>query len=128
VIRTLLFLLCVTTYAIAGPPPKRAALDPFGNGYMGIYRDTTQELLVERLEKGGPAEKAGVLPGDVLYEVGGIQPQTFEEVRGVIGDLRPGTKVPIIVKRGEQKISLTLTLGERPESTRRPVGIEEDEK
>ncbi|MER3466744.1 MAG: S41 family peptidase, partial [Armatimonadota bacterium] len=53
-------------------------------------------LLVTRVIEGGPAEKAGIKVGDLLFEADGKPIRGVEDVRG-----EEGTKVKIRVRRGE---------------------------
>lgn len=125
--RSLMIVLLAAAGAAAAPVPKGPPLDPFGNGYLGVYRDDHDELRIDRVVEGGPAEKAGVQAGDQLYQVGPIQPTTFKQLQEVIGGLRPGTRVPVTVTRGDKKVSLVITLGERPEGLgqqQRPIFVE----
>lgn len=121
--RSLMIVLWAAAAAAAAPVPKPPPLDPFGNGYLGVYRDDQDELRIERVVEGGPAAKAGLQAGDVLYEVGPVQPTTFKQLQEVIGGLRPGTRVPVVVTRGDKKVSLVITLGERPENLNRPPPV-----
>jgi len=70
-------------------------------------------LLVVNVESGGPAEKAGVLLGDVLFEVGG---ETVERV-DTIQDSLAAAKIDDVlqiraIRAGEIK-PLSISLGER---------------
>ncbi len=115
-IRAVIIVLLMAATAWAAPVPKPTPPDPFGFGYLGVWKNTDDELRIDRVEPNGPAAKAGLLAGDQFYEIGTTQPQTFEDIRKVIGDLRPGSRVPVVVKRGEKKVSVVIVLGLRPEN------------
>ncbi len=67
-------------------------------------------VVVERLDEGSPAEHAGVLPGDVLEQAGGVPVASGLDVERALLDRTPGEKVTILVRRGpeEKKIDLVL--------------------
>jgi serine protease Do len=104
----------------AAPVPRTPPADPLGNGYLGVWRKNDEPLTIDRVELNGPAEKAGLKAGDILIKVASVVPQEFDDVRAVIGSLRPGTEVPVTVRRGEQKIQVVITLGERPANFGQP--------
>jgi len=60
---------------------------------------------------GGPADKAGVKPGDVIVELGGLQITNVYEYAHALGVLKPEKTVKIIVKRdgARQELSITPT-------------------
>ncbi|QEL14205.1 PDZ domain-containing protein [Limnoglobus roseus] len=122
-IRSVTIVLLTAATAWSAPVPKGPPPDPFGNGYLGVWKNTDDELRIDRVEPNGPAQKAGLQAGDQFYEIGTTQPKTFDDIREVIGSLRPGSRVPVVVKRGEKKISVVIVLGERPENLnqQRPI-------
>jgi S1-C subfamily serine protease len=127
-IRAFLIVLLAATLAFGGTPPKPPAPDPFGTGYMGIYPGTGEEdLRVREVTPGSPAQNAGVRAGDRLLQAGEFEPKQFTELRDFIGGLRPGTKVPLFVQRGDAKIRLVVTLGERPTEARTAYPVDPNE-
>lgn len=61
-------------------------------------------LLVTRVIEGGPAEKAGIKVGDLLFEADGKPIRGVEDVRG-----EEGTKVKIRVRRGDETLEFEIT-------------------
>ncbi len=57
---------------------------------------------------GGPAERAGIVPGDRLVEIGGQKVTDFDEVRKLLEN-RAGVPVAVTVQRGDRTIPLTMT-------------------
>ena len=51
--------------------------------------------LVNSVEKGGPAEKAGVEAGDIIIKVDGRDVRTSTELPRIITAVKPGTKVTL---------------------------------
>lgn len=70
--------------------------------------------LIARVVPGSPAASAGVREGDVIVEFEGQATKTAREVTSVIGKHRPGDPVSLVVVRGEERLTIRLTLGEAP--------------
>jgi serine protease Do len=94
-------------------------------GRMGVsIQDMSKELaesfglskpagaLINTVEKGGPAEKAGILPGDVIQRFDGKPIAQAADLPRIVGLTRPGTKVQVQVWRGGTTKDLGLTVGE----------------
>jgi S1-C subfamily serine protease len=72
--------------------------------------------LVQRVESGSPAARAGVQRGDIITKVEG-KPLTEEaELSKAIRKRRPGDALQFTVVRENQEHDLTATLAERPRS------------
>jgi membrane-associated protease RseP (regulator of RpoE activity) len=68
---------------------------------------------VYRVESGGPAERAGIKPGDILVRIDGLAMDSPEGGRR-FGAVEPGQKVKWVIKRGAALKSLLAVAGERP--------------
>ncbi len=67
--------------------------------------------LVSQVEKGGPAEKAGIEPGDVIVKVNGKEVGESAELPAQIADLKPGSAVQLqVVRKGKTK-DIEVTIG-----------------
>jgi serine protease Do len=75
-----------------------------------------QGVLVTKVEKNGPAEKAGLKQGDIIIRVNGSPVETPDDLQVAIGSLMPGTKVTLETYRRTKRRRLTVTLAERPRS------------
>ena len=71
-----------------------------------------QGATVQNVEKDSPAEKAGVLAGDVILKVDGRTVEGSAEVTRTIGNTKPNTKVTLGVWRGGTMRDITVTVGE----------------
>jgi len=60
-----------------------------------------------------PAEKAGLLEGDIILRIDGERVKTREELRAALSNYKPGEKITIVVQRGEEMKTVRLTLGMR---------------
>lgn len=67
--------------------------------------------------KDGPAEKAGIRPGDILINVGDRAVKTGPDTTRMIMAMKPGDLVIIRVNRDGQEIDIPVTIGTRPAST-----------
>ena len=71
--------------------------------------------LVNAVEKGGPAEKAGVETGDIILKFDGKPVSISSELPRLVGNTRPGSKASIEVWRKGVSREITVTVGELPE-------------
>ncbi|HZW32250.1 MAG TPA: trypsin-like peptidase domain-containing protein [Isosphaeraceae bacterium] len=78
---------------------------------LGLPRSTG--LLVVGVEAGSPAERGGLLLGDVLIAVGGQPVSDAEDLQAALGTAAVGAPLAVTVVRGGQRRDLTVTPGER---------------
>ena len=73
-------------------------------------------LVIESVVPGGPAERAGVRPWDVIRTVGGHGPATIERLRQAIQSVSEGAGVSLVVSRRglEHTIEVTPTVAPAP--------------
>jgi serine protease Do len=69
--------------------------------------------LVERVDSGSPAEKAGVAKGDVIVGFDGEKVRSAAQLSRLVRETPPGREVPIEVSRQGSSKQLTATLVER---------------
>ncbi len=81
--------------------------------------------LVQGVETGGPAEKAGIEPGDIITKVDGKTVERSGELPRVIGGTKPGTRTTLqVFRRGDYR-DLAVTVAEiEPEKPRRVAQAE----
>jgi S1-C subfamily serine protease len=70
-------------------------------------------LLVVHVENGGPAEKAGVLLGDVVFEVSGKTVEHVDAIQDSLAAVKVGNVLRIRVIRAGEIEPVSITLGER---------------
>jgi serine protease Do len=75
-------------------------------------------VVVTRVEKGGPADRAGVQVGDRLRHVNGIEVKGIEDAQRGIYGLRVGDAIDLDVDRTGKTLSLHVVLAELPEGGR----------
>jgi serine protease Do len=67
--------------------------------------------LVNGVEAGSPAAKAGLEPGDVIIEFEGVAIEKSLDLPRVVGNTKPGTTSPLTVVRQGKEKKLTITVG-----------------
>ena len=75
---------------------------------------STRGALIAGVLRGGPADKAGVKPGDVLLEVQGRPVADPTGMLNLIAALAPGEPAKVKLKRHGQDVDATITVGRRP--------------
>jgi serine protease Do len=60
----------------------------------------------------GPAQRAGIAPGDVVVEFAGKPVKDSDSLVGMVVSTKPGTSVPVVVFRDNQRKSLNVVVGE----------------
>src|SRR5712692_3204633 len=76
--------------------------------------------LIAGVLRGGPADKAGVKPGDVLLEVEGKPVADPTTMLNLIAALAPGRPAKLKLKRQDKELEATITVGRRPKPQARP--------
>jgi serine protease DegQ len=75
---------------------------------------STRGALIAGVLRGGPADKAGVKPGDVLVEVQGKPVADPAGMLNLIAALPPGEPAKLKLRRQGQDVDATITVGRRP--------------
>ncbi|MDP2341354.1 MAG: trypsin-like peptidase domain-containing protein [Deltaproteobacteria bacterium] len=84
----------------------------------GLGLPSTRGALVREVVVGGPAEKAGVLPGDVITQFDGRAVREANELPLLAGDAGVDATVALALVREKKPMSLKLTLGSHPDNAR----------
>src|SRR5712691_6696220 len=74
----------------------------------------TRGALIAGVLRGGPADKAGVKPGDILVEVEGKPVADPAAMLNLIAALAPGAAARMKLKRQDKEVDATITVGRRP--------------
>lgn len=96
-------------------------------GWIGVEpRDITLELaenlslsqksgvIIAAILKNGPADKAGMKPGDILVSVNDQPVANMTEMFNMIALLEPGSQIKMAVARGGKEVPLDVVVGKRP--------------
>lgn len=97
-------------------------------GSIGISWDKAQEkpetlkalgvtggVIVQTVEKNGPAEKAGLRPEDIIIAMNGKPVKNGDDLVGRVADTPIGDKVQVTVDRGGKKLDFDIVVRDRME-------------
>jgi len=70
--------------------------------------------LVQDVTRGGPADKAGVKPGDVIRKYDGRTVNESDELLAMVASTDPGATVSLEILRNGEPLTLKVTLDQRP--------------
>ena len=88
-----------------GPPRPRF-------GAVPDYTFSGEGCALQDIGKDSPAEKAGLKPGDIIIKLGEDTVASVQDFDTNLRKHKPGDKVATIVKRGAEKVTVTVTLEE----------------
>ncbi|WP_028228087.1 Do family serine endopeptidase [Paraburkholderia ferrariae] len=102
-------------------------------GWIGVEpQDVTPEIaesfglnqksgaIVAGVLQGGPADKAGIKPGDILLSVNGEEITDTTRLLNVIAQIKPGTDARIHLVRKNKDMDLDVLIGKRPPPPKQP--------
>ncbi len=72
----------------------------------------TEGALVAAVEKGSPADKAGLQPGDVILRLNDREVEHSSDLSAQVSDLAPGTSASLGIMRKGNPMTLTVKVGE----------------
>jgi hypothetical protein len=78
-------------------------------GVMPNYTSTAEGLQVDGVTEGRPAQKAGILPGDVIIEIGDRKIKNIEHYMEALGVFEKDQTVPVKVVRDKKEVTLSVT-------------------
>ncbi len=100
-------------------------------GYIGVEpQDVTPELaeafrlprkdgaIIAGVMRAGPADRAGVRVGDILFEVDGKPVKDTASMLNLIAQLKPGTSTRFRFLREGKQLDLNIVIGKRPKAQR----------
>jgi serine protease Do len=73
--------------------------------------DRPRGALVSQLAPGGPAEKSGIEPGDVIVSFDGQDIDTSADLPHVVGLIAPGSEVDVTIIRDRRARDIEVTVG-----------------
>ncbi|HEY7742918.1 MAG TPA: Do family serine endopeptidase [Burkholderiales bacterium] len=101
-------------------------------GWIGVgLQDITPELaqsfqlpasrgvLITQVERGSPADKGGIRPGDILIAVNDRPVADSVTMLNLIASLPPGQRAVIKLARNQAQNDITVTIGRRPPAQQR---------
>lgn len=88
------------------------------SGWIGIEYEPADSgvITVQKVVPGSPAEKGGLVPGDVLFSINGVEIKkgNDEAMKKAKVDYRPGQTIHYIVKRNGAPKPIDIILGQWP--------------
>jgi serine protease Do len=72
----------------------------------------TSGALIATVNPNRPADKAGIIPGDVVVEFAGKPVKDSDSLVAMVVNTKPGTTVPIVIYRNNARKALTITIDE----------------
>ena len=79
---------------------------------LGIDRDRGE--LVQMVQAGEPAERAGLQAGDVVLSVNGEAVTPDNTLSFIVANIAPGTSIPVVYLRDGERRRANVTVGRRP--------------
>src|SRR5690606_25325447 len=70
--------------------------------------------MVSNVERGGPADAAGVRSGDVITQFNGREITHMSDLPRLVGDTKPGTRATMELWRKGRTVNVNVTVGEMP--------------
>lgn len=80
-----------------------------------------QPVIIDAMVQGGPADQAGILPGDQILALAGQVVHDPEQAIHQIAALKPGTQVHIDLRRDGRVLPLEVPVAERPQEQALPA-------
>jgi serine protease Do len=80
---------------------------------IGVTLKGENGLEIESLQPDGPAERAGIKPGDTILEINGKSIVTREQLAEELDKLQVGVETKLKVLRGTEELTMTLVVGRR---------------
>jgi S1-C subfamily serine protease len=88
-------------------------------GYLGVaLQPVSGGAIVLGVEAGGPADRGGLIVGDVITGIGDAAVSDADDVHAQLGADIVGKSVALHVRRGGVPTTLTVTIGDRPADDR----------
>lgn len=95
-------------------------------GWLGVViQDVSKDLalsfglskpsgaLIAQIDQNGPGKKSGLQVSDIILSFNKQDVNTSSDLPIIVGQIKPGTAVPVIVMRKGKEVSLEVTVGSR---------------
>jgi len=82
---------------------------------IGVVESGRAGAVITELTPGGAADEAGLEVDDLVVEIDGAPVQRPADLAAQVQTHQPGDTVEVVVIRGGEELTLTVTLGQRPE-------------
>lgn len=82
-------------------------------GIIPDYAEGVEGMKINGIRPAGPAEKAGLKPGDVIVKMGGKKIMNIYDYMGMLGELKSGDRVEVVVMREGKPFTCTAEMAPR---------------
>ncbi|UPU38206.1 trypsin-like peptidase domain-containing protein [Geomonas paludis] len=87
-----------------------------GGVYLGIgLKNSAQDAVVDSVDEGSPAARAGMEPGDLIVGVDGRRVAGADAVLRLLRGKKPGETATLTIARGEKLMEIRVRLSQREE-------------
>ena len=92
---------------------RELAASPVDLGFLPATDFDDLGVEIDSIEKGGPAEKAGLEVGDVIIKLDGRRVSSWEEFRNTVQSRKPGETITLTILRDEERSTVRLAIPEK---------------
>jgi S1-C subfamily serine protease len=113
----------------SGPVQPPAAKPSSESGYLGVIADDRDDggpgVRILEVTPGGPAERAGLRPGDLITGLGGVKIQQLSEMATIVQHVPADGVLEFEILREDQPRTIRVAFGRRrPPQAGRPASPE----
>lgn len=76
--------------------------------------------------RGGPAAEGGIRPNDVILSINNQKVTSANQLMNTIAKIKPDSKISVVVKRSNQEVELSVTVGKRPKTEQNQESDEQE--
>jgi photosystem II stability/assembly factor-like uncharacterized protein len=117
-----IFAIIETEKIGMGTPPKPGTTP--GSGYLGLTgEDAEAGVKVAQVVPSGPAQKAGLQPGDIVLTLEKNPVPTYNRLVELLRSRKSGEKINLRITRGRETKEISVTLGTRPAPESQPTPL-----
>ena len=71
-------------------------------------------MLIRNVQRGGPADRAGIAVRDVVLEIGGRPTRNTPALLSQVAALQPGSSTKVTLMREGRQLDVDVVVGRRP--------------
>jgi S1-C subfamily serine protease/photosystem II stability/assembly factor-like uncharacterized protein len=103
---------------------ERVGTGRVSNTYLGVTGQPADGggARLTSITEGGPAARAGLKEGDVVVAADGNKLENYDALVDYFQGKNPGDRIKLTVKRGDEEVTVEVTLARRPEEGQAGAG------
>jgi serine protease DegS len=86
-------------------------------GYLGVSVDSLNKTLkgftIKGVDNNSPAFKAGLKPGDIIYQIDNIEVNSFTQALDIVAETKPGTTLSFNLIRKKELLEVSVTISDK---------------